>query len=166
MQVEAGAVREGGERGGVERARDRGRGRACFGRLAQLVPVLSEGDESAREENDFRKEGGKDMTSLSSSSSLNSSSSSSSESECSICFERPPSLHFLPCTHSICAHCCLALCCHAKGHSDGQLALPAVSTKRPPACPFCRQEIEGIEAGGLGKKGRREEKGKTEEELW
>ncbi|KAH6802562.1 hypothetical protein C2S51_034008 [Perilla frutescens var. frutescens] len=50
---------------------------------------------------------------------------------CSICFEQECTIEVQNCSHQMCAHCVLALCCHSKPHSSTKI----------PVCPFCRSSI-------------------------
>ncbi|XP_027351788.1 putative E3 ubiquitin-protein ligase XBAT31 [Abrus precatorius] len=53
---------------------------------------------------------------------------------CSICFDQVCTIEVRPCSHQMCAHCTLALCCHKKPD-------PARACPSGPVCPFCRGTI-------------------------
>ncbi|XP_042054635.1 putative E3 ubiquitin-protein ligase XBAT31 isoform X2 [Salvia splendens] len=50
---------------------------------------------------------------------------------CCICFEQVCTIEVQNCSHEMCAHCILALCCHSKPNSSSKI----------PVCPFCRSTI-------------------------
>ncbi|KAL1545936.1 putative E3 ubiquitin-protein ligase XBAT31 isoform X2 [Salvia divinorum] len=50
---------------------------------------------------------------------------------CCICFEQVCTIEVQNCSHEMCAHCVLALCCHSKPNSSSKI----------PVCPFCRSTI-------------------------
>ncbi|KAK3226395.1 hypothetical protein Dsin_006257 [Dipteronia sinensis] len=66
-----------------------------------------------------------------------STSEASNVEECSICFERLCAIELKPCSHQMCAHCTLALCCYKKPD-------PSKPSYEAPICPFCRCSIANL----------------------
>nr|ABP06278.1 ubiquitin ligase [Mirabilis jalapa] len=56
---------------------------------------------------------------------------------CCICFDQVCTIEVQDCTHRMCAHCTLALCCHNKPN-------PTTASINPPVCPFCRSNISHL----------------------
>ncbi|KAJ7298032.1 hypothetical protein O6H91_Y020900 [Diphasiastrum complanatum] len=56
---------------------------------------------------------------------------------CCICFEKFCTIEMQGCGHQMCAACTIALCCHNKPN-------PVMHHSPPPACPFCRCNIEQL----------------------
>ncbi|GMN58643.1 hypothetical protein TIFTF001_027728 [Ficus carica] len=56
---------------------------------------------------------------------------------CCICFDQVCTIEVRPCSHQMCAHCILALCCHKKPNST-------TTCPMSPLCPFCRSIISQL----------------------
>jgi len=56
---------------------------------------------------------------------------------CCICFDQVCTIEVRPCSHQMCAHCTLALCCHKKPN-------PTTACSTAPVCPFCRSSISQL----------------------
>lgn len=71
---------------------------------------------------------------------INDNASEASDAElCCICFDQLCTIEIKECSHRMCAHCTLALCCHKK--PNPLTALPVA-----PLCPFCRSSITQLVA--------------------
>ncbi|MCO5554792.1 hypothetical protein L7F22_008327 [Adiantum nelumboides] len=61
---------------------------------------------------------------------------------CSVCFEHECTIEIQDCGYQMCAGCTLALCSHNKPN-------PIMAISTPPACPFCRRNIEQLKRAPL-----------------
>lgn len=57
--------------------------------------------------------------------------------QCCICFDQVCTIEVRPCSHQMCAHCTLALCCYKKPN-------PTTACSTAPVCPFCRSSISQL----------------------
>ncbi|KAK4760390.1 hypothetical protein SAY87_005283 [Trapa incisa] len=63
---------------------------------------------------------------------------------CTICFEQVCTIQVQNCSHQLCAHCTLSLCCHNKPN-------PNTASLTPPVCPFCRGPIARLTVAEFGR---------------